>query len=85
MSPLEASEDLIRKIVKSASFSGGQPVTEARKCERVIPHHPDVVLGLPHPPTLDASVRVEGVDDAPSKDVRRCSGGGDEKVPNTGA
>src|SRR5436305_14785647 len=35
----------------------------------MVAHRSDVVLGLPHPSTLDAGAGVERVDDSPTKNV----------------
>src|SRR3954468_9363141 len=78
---LEQVEGLGRKVVVAARVRRWQSLSQARERECVVAHRADVMLRLPETTPLDACARVEGVDDAPAKQVVRDQRRGNEHVP----
>jgi hypothetical protein len=71
---VELGKDLGGKLVITACLYGHHTMAQAGERECMITHGAHVMLGLPHPPALDARARVQRVDDASAENVPRDRG-----------
>jgi hypothetical protein len=65
------SKSLSGKVILTTGLHCNNTMTQAGKRERMITNGPDVMLGLPKTPTLNARTGVKRIDDTPPENVIR--------------